>query len=434
VVPPTRTPPPPTPAPAPPTAPAASQPVSAADMDLIRQAVTTTHDLKSYHFALVATGNVLTQAVNLEGDYVAPDKAYAKGTVGGQPVEQLVVGDQLYRKEANGKWAQQAPSSDNGEVNPADMTRDANLMNGLGPLLDGSAFTDQGQEIMNGVSARHFVGNIDIGQLMGSAAGPAGPQGQVLGTISLWIDPKTRYVHKLIVDVDLAPLLKLLAEAFAGIEGTPGPGTPTATPVPASLRFNIALAISKHNDPSISVPAVPADAVPASTATSGPAPPEDTPVVETEATATPEAVETPGDVTPGPTESGKTYQLGEAAPIQDLSITVNSAKTIAGGDLMQPDAGMKFVVVDVTIENHGTTDAAISTLLEAELRDAGGTTYDVDIGAQVAAGGKGVDGTVPAKGKITGSIGYEVPENATGLQWVFKDFVTDETVVFDIAP
>src|SRR5204863_9265782 len=52
--------------------------VSAADQQLIMDAITATHNLKSYHAVVEASGDMITESVKLEGDFVAPDKAYFK--------------------------------------------------------------------------------------------------------------------------------------------------------------------------------------------------------------------------------------------------------------------------------------------------------------------------------------------------------------------
>src|SRR5690349_7216841 len=184
---PTATPPPPTSTPLPPpptnTTAAAAAPttagggitvpsgsaVSAADQQLIMDAITGTKSLKSYHALVEATGDVFTQAVHVEGDYVAPDKAYFKGTLGGEQIEQLVVGGQAYRKDASGAWAPYVEATPSAEAIPgagmsaSSLTENANVLEGLDSLLQAaSGFSDLGNDTVNGVSTRHFSYKLDV--------------------------------------------------------------------------------------------------------------------------------------------------------------------------------------------------------------------------------------------------------------------------------
>src|SRR5205823_5816641 len=55
---------------------------SADDIAAIQAALASAKDLTSYHFIAQAPAtDVITQPVNLEGDYVAPNTAYFKGTI-----------------------------------------------------------------------------------------------------------------------------------------------------------------------------------------------------------------------------------------------------------------------------------------------------------------------------------------------------------------
>jgi hypothetical protein len=222
-----------------------------ADEQLIQESYTATRTLKSYHFTLSATGDVFTQPVQLEGDYVAPDKVYAKGTFNGGQGEMLKIGANAYKKDASGKWVAD-PENATSSGDPADITRDANVVESLGPFLEaGSNFKKTGgDESMDGVTVSHFTGDVDAGKMSGGATVPGMPS---LGTTSLWIDPQTKFLHKLSMDVDLGAAIKMMGDMAQALAGTPTPGGPTATPMPP-MKFKIEMTISKQNDPSLSVP------------------------------------------------------------------------------------------------------------------------------------------------------------------------------------
>jgi hypothetical protein len=233
----------------------AGTPVSSAEEILIEQALTATKELKSYHFTMSATGDVFTQPVQIEGDYVAPDKAYIKGTMGGQQVEEVVSAGKVYDK-VNGQWVPQAQPTPGAEgINPVDLTSSANPLESLSSLTGaGTQYHDVGQETIDGVQTRHFVGEIGTASMMGGSGDTSGMPDLQIGSVNLWIDPSTKYIHKMTLNVDLAALLNLMSAAFSQLAGTPEPGTPTATPLPTSLKMDIQITVSKPNDPSISVP------------------------------------------------------------------------------------------------------------------------------------------------------------------------------------
>jgi hypothetical protein len=229
---------------------------TSAEMDLIAQALTATQELKSYHYTLKASGDIITETLDLQGDYVAPDKAYAKGTVGGETVEQLATGGKIYRKDASGKWVETPESvAAGGAGNPAEsVVQEANVLGSLSTFTSaGANYRNVGTETLDGVSTTHFVGTIEAGKMAGAEG--LGALGNIpsLGDINVWIDPQTKYIHKLDMNLDLSTFMGAIAGIAEALQGTPTPGGPTATPVP-SLKFVVNLTVSKQNDPSISIP------------------------------------------------------------------------------------------------------------------------------------------------------------------------------------
>jgi len=227
---------------------------SAAEMDLITQAFTATQELKSYHYTLKASGDVFTQTIDLQGDYVAPDKAYAKGSAGGETVEQLSTGGKLYRKDASGQWVE-TPESAAAAANPAEsVVQEANVLGSLSSFTNaGANYRNVGTETLDGVSTTHFVGTIEAGKMAGTEGLSALGNIPSLGDISVWIDPQTKYIHKLDMNLDLSTFMSAIAGNAEALQGTATPGGPTATALP-SLKFIINMTVSKPNDPSITIP------------------------------------------------------------------------------------------------------------------------------------------------------------------------------------
>jgi hypothetical protein len=248
-----------------------------ADVALIQQAVTATQELKSYHFTMMASGDIMTQPVQLEGDFVAPDKLYVKGTAEGKQIEQVVSGGKAYQKDASGKWAEVQPTPEATPsglggaglggalpgVNPNDLVQDPNIIKSLAPLLTSvGGFSDtQQDETINGVSTKHYTFKMDAASMMRAQGGaeslPPNMQDVSFGGGGFWIDPQTKYLHKLDMTIDFAGLMKFMFDAMAAaFGGTATPGGEQPTPTPA-VNITISVTISKHNDPSITVPTVP---------------------------------------------------------------------------------------------------------------------------------------------------------------------------------
>jgi len=329
-----------------------------------------------------------------------------------------------------------AATAGGSSASPVNITGQANLADSLAPLLNaGTQFMAVGDETLNGVSTRHFVGQIDAAALMGGAGGGTGVPAMSLGSVQLWIDPSTKYLHKLSLDLDLAPFLRLMMGAFSGLIGTPGAGTPSPTPLPASMKISLTATFSKHNDPAVTVPAPPTDALPAPTGTPAPVMAADTatPVAASGATATPAAGGgAAATAAGGGGTAGAHLHLGDSATLGVWKVTVQSVKDIPTKDAFTPGDGMRFVGVDIVLENTTAQEHPFSATLDTQLKDSDGNTITPGIMAQLAAGFKGFGATVPAHGKVTGPVAYEVAKGAHGLEWGFKDFVTDALAVWDL--
>ncbi|HUS15369.1 MAG TPA: LppX_LprAFG lipoprotein [Chloroflexia bacterium] len=241
------------------------------DTALIKEALAAGKTLKSFHFTIAGGGDMITQPMKLEGDHVAPDQAYVKGTMGGANIEQLATGGKTFRRLAGGPWILDSGAGEGSSSGPEvlDLNKAPNPLAGLDDLVNGGInYKAVGEESMNGVQTRHYSGTIDAGAMMGGAG--SGPS-LSLGSIELWIDPATKQLHRIRMALDLGPFFKMMNEGMAGLMGTPEPGTPSPTPFPESMTMNVDLGISRHNDPTIKVPDAPADAVvpPTATGTSG---------------------------------------------------------------------------------------------------------------------------------------------------------------------
>ncbi|GIV70077.1 DUF4352 domain-containing protein [Caldilinea sp.] len=148
--------------------------------------------------------------------------------------------------------------------------------------------------------------------------------------------------------------------------------------------------------------------------------------------AEPVTVEPPASIV-GETPQ-QTYKVGDVIQIGTVTLTVNGVSNPAGDQFSKPNPGNKFLVVDLTIENKGTAAITISTLLQMWLKDPSGKKYDVDLMASTASGGSSPDGEIAAGEKLRGQVGFQVPDNATGLVFVFDADVWGSGKVFVALP
>lgn len=146
----------------------------------------------------------------------------------------------------------------------------------------------------------------------------------------------------------------------------------------------------------------------------------------------PIAVDPPAEIA-GETAQ-QTYNVRDVIAMGTVTLTVNEITYPAGDQFNKPNAGNKFLVVDLTIENKGTTAISVSTLLQMWLKDSSGQKYNVDLMASVAAGGSSPDGEIAPGEKLRGQVGFQVPQNATGLVFVFDADVWGTGKVFVALP
>jgi hypothetical protein len=410
------------------TSPSGSRAATADEVQLIRDVTTGAQDYTSYHFQIqIKPSTYITRPVNAEGDYESPNMVYMKGTMGDQNFEEVVVNDTVFQKDASGNYVKQEPvdtSSDPlSSFSPESIVSGGNPLGSLGDLTTSiKNFQYAGDVTIDGVSTKHFIFSLDVADLMeGQDTGGVDMSDLNLGTGGLYIDANKKLLYGIDYDFDLAAIFELMSRAFSAFGGTPTPGGVAATPIP-KLELNLEGRFTKHNDPSIKVPATDEMKQEAGVGTS--LPPTDVPSGDstpaTDATAMPEATTGTGST------GGVTAQVGEPTTIGWATFTVNSVRRENSGNL-DPGAGNEYVIVNVSIKNDGSAAGeSISSLLMMELVDATGKSMDWAFGAKAnplldTEFQDNFKGQPLAQGDtITGEVGYEVPQGATGLVLHFK--------------
>jgi hypothetical protein len=118
-------------------------------------------------------------------------------------------------------------------------------------------------------------------------------------------------------------------------------------------------------------------------------------------------------------EPPKEFTVGDAVKIGDSVLMVIGWSEVQGDQFSKPDADNKFIAVDLLIVNTSSSSASISSLLQASMKDETGQKYTVDFMASTAAKKGTPDGELASGERIRGTVGFQVPQDAKGLQFVF---------------
>ena len=124
------------------------------------------------------------------------------------------------------------------------------------------------------------------------------------------------------------------------------------------------------------------------------------------------------------------YKVGDVVGIGDNVLTVLGWENVPGNDISQPDAGRKFVAVDLMIVNNSQSPMSVSSLLQMSMKDSTAQKYDPDFMASTAINGGNVDGELAPGERVRGKVGFQIPETAQGLQFVFDDSIFGTGKVF----
>ena len=110
-----------------------------------------------------------------------------------------------------------------------------------------------------------------------------------------------------------------------------------------------------------------------------------------------------------PATTQKTYVVGETFKIGDLQYKLNSVRTSNGNAncVKSPKFGNTFLLLDLTIENQGSADAEVRSMIGFKLYDKDGRKQAFSMRAAQAVK-CAMDGTITAGGKMRGELGYEV--------------------------
>ncbi|MGB0384160.1 MAG: DUF4352 domain-containing protein [Ardenticatenaceae bacterium] len=129
-------------------------------------------------------------------------------------------------------------------------------------------------------------------------------------------------------------------------------------------------------------------------------------------------------------EGPAAYQVGDVISIDDIALVILGWNSPKGDDFNKPKEGNKFLAVEVLIVNQGDAPTSISSLLQMKLKDETGQNYNVDLLASTAAGSSAPDGELSAGERLRGMVGFQLPQDVTGLTFVFDPSVFGTGKVF----
>lgn len=133
-------------------------------------------------------------------------------------------------------------------------------------------------------------------------------------------------------------------------------------------------------------------------------------------------VESQKATNPQPTdETQPEYKVGDKVQLGKAIVAVNDVEYSQGGEYGGPSEGNEWVDLNITIENTDSSEQFVTTLGQMFIRDGEANSYQVAVtGKTIESPAFGLDGTILAKSKRTGWVGFEIKKGATGLKFVYK--------------
>lgn len=135
-------------------------------------------------------------------------------------------------------------------------------------------------------------------------------------------------------------------------------------------------------------------------------------------------------------EKTRTFNVSETAKVNNTIFKINSIKKIEKECMFEFDGKCSswnependfFLVIDLTIENNGEEDLAISSMISFDLKDIDGVKGNYAILTESVK--SQLDGTVMPGDKLSGQIGYDV-KNSNEYNFYFIDSLLDSPIKF----
>ena len=125
-------------------------------------------------------------------------------------------------------------------------------------------------------------------------------------------------------------------------------------------------------------------------------------------------------------------EVGDRGETGNVAVTVVHASELDPSNDYVPEARHRFIGVDVIVENLTDEELNISALQQMTLRDdATSREFNPDMAATNLAladqnGTPTLEGTIPGQEEIRGPVGFQVPEDATDIVFLFESNVPEQ--------
>lgn len=126
----------------------------------------------------------------------------------------------------------------------------------------------------------------------------------------------------------------------------------------------------------------------------------------------------------------KEFTTGDVVALNDIEVTFVSCLETNGNQYFSPENGNAFLLCEFVIDNKSSKDIAVSSLasFEAYVDD---YSTQMSLLATMSADKSQLDGSVAAGKKMSGVVGYEVPNNWETLEIRFTpDFWSGKSITF----
>jgi hypothetical protein len=115
-----------------------------------------------------------------------------------------------------------------------------------------------------------------------------------------------------------------------------------------------------------------------------------------------------------------TYRVGETANLGNLRVTLDRAAVTAGEAGNVAEAGKRFLLIYLTLENTGKAAQSLS-FFSTSVRDVAGRTYFVEPYAGYLSAARPLALVIAPRSRLSGNRGYMLPLNAGDLIWTVQD-------------
>lgn len=135
----------------------------------------------------------------------------------------------------------------------------------------------------------------------------------------------------------------------------------------------------------------------------------------------------------GGQSAAETFAVGDAVALGDWQLQVHGVTDpyVSANQFLGPAEGNRIVAVDVEVTNTGDSSEIVSSMVCFKVSDAENKSYTMTITDGIEST---PDGPVAPGEAIRGTVAYEVPEAATGLQLKFQcDLLNSGSATVDLA-